>query len=214
MLWYILVSRFSEYKSYTEGAQCNIVNATNGINGTPELVAPMGPMFLEGSASFAELLGSLWIVFTVCIAFWRVLDCPDCSYYFLDWFTSSCLFVMLLVSFCIIFIVCICGTHTRFSGIRASRVARHEARATHEQNYRQHIGEAHGSPPRPPPKKKLPPKTFSRGSILSRVRGGVNPPLREGVKNYYIYNCKECPLNHLSPRGLVGYVVAWSLPVL
>ena len=157
---------FSQYNSYTEGAQCNIANATNGINGPPELVAPMGPMLLEGSVLFAQFLGSFWIVFTVCIAFWLVLDCSACLYYFLDWFAPSCLFVMLLVSFCIIFIVCICGTHTRFSGIRASRVARHEARATHEQNYRQHIGEAHGLPLRPapaPPQKNMLPKPLQGG---------------------------------------------------
>ena len=55
-----------------------------------------------------------------------------------------------------------------------------------------------------PPKRKTLNKNDLKGEILSRVRGGVNPPLREGVKNYYIYNCKECRLNHLSPKGLVG----------
>ena len=49
----IVLSTFSQYNSYTEGTQCNIANATNGLNGTPELVAPMGPMLLEGSVLFA-----------------------------------------------------------------------------------------------------------------------------------------------------------------
>ena len=53
MFGYILLPTFSQYNSYTEGTQCNIANATNGLNGTPELVAPMGPMLLEGSVLFA-----------------------------------------------------------------------------------------------------------------------------------------------------------------
>ena len=39
--------------SYTEGTQCNIANATNGLNGPPELVAAMGPLLLDGSVLFA-----------------------------------------------------------------------------------------------------------------------------------------------------------------
>ena len=56
-----------------------------------------------------------------------------------------------------------------------------------------------------PPKRKTLNKNDLKGEILSRVRGGVNPSFREGVWNY-IYNCKERPLNHLSPRGLVGLI--------
>ena len=52
-----------------------------------------------------------------------------------------------------------------------------------------------------PPKRKTLNKHDLKGEILSRVRGGVNPPLREGVKNYSIAS--------RIPPGRVIWVVGW-----
>ena len=52
-----------------------------------------------------------------------------------------------------------------------------------------------------------------REECTGGVKGRGKPLLQGGVRNY-IYNCRERPLNHLSPRGLVGFVRRYVVPFL